>query len=438
VSLIGIVITTVMAMLFLFLLLLESFGFLTNPYVGLILFVAVPAGFVAGLVLIPLGAWWSRRRAKDGRAAEWPVVDLRVPRQRTIVAAILGLTLLNVAIVSLAAYGGIHYMESAQFCGTTCHVTMEPQWSAYQVAPHSRVPCVDCHVGPGAGALVQSKLAGTRQLYKVVTGTVPKPVPSPRDMRPARDTCESCHWSEKFHGDRTRTLREYADDEQNTETTTVLVMHVGGGSSRLGVGTGIHWHMNIDNRIEFVASGENEDVIPYVKLTDRAGKIKEFFAEGVTPAQIEVGRLQRMDCMDCHNRPAHTFDSTPERAIDRRIALGVIPRELPFVRREAVAAMKKTYASRDEALAGISTHLRQFYAPRSGSSEAVVARAIAGAQDAWMRNVFPAMSVSWAHYPNNIGHVDFPGCFRCHDDSKKAKDGSVIRQDCELCHAMPQ
>ena len=440
VSLIGIVITTVMAMLFLALLLLDLLGYLTNPYVGLILFVAVPAGFVAGLLLIPLGAWWAaRRRRLDPSALEWPVMDLRVPRQRAVAISVLSLTFLNIVFVSMAAYGGVHYMETAEFCGTTCHVTMEPQWAAYQVAPHSRVACAQCHVGPGAGALVESKLAGTRQLFQVVTRNVTKPVPSPRSMRPARDTCENCHWSEKFHGDRAKTIREYADDESNTESATTLVLHVGGGSARLGVGTGIHWHMNIDNQIEFVTTDEAGAEIPYVKLTDRTGTVKEYIAEGVTPGQIAAGTRQRMDCMDCHNRPAHTFDATAERAIDRRIAQAMIPRELPFVRREAVAAVKEEYAGRDEAFTAIAKRLQDFYRSRTPSSDArLVARAVTATQDAWARNVFPQMRVTWGTYPNNIGHLDSPGCFRCHDDTKKAKDGSVIRQDCELCHAMPQ
>jgi nitrate/TMAO reductase-like tetraheme cytochrome c subunit len=438
-SLIGIVITTVMAMLFLGFALLDLLGYLTNPYLGLILFVALPAGFIAGLILIPLGAWrTARRRRQDPTVGEWPVIDLRIPRHRAILLTVVALTLVNILIVSIGAYGGVHYMESAEFCGTTCHVTMEPQWAAYQIAPHARILCVDCHVGPGTGALVESKFEGTRQLFQVVTGNVPKPVPSPRTMRPARDTCERCHWSEKFHGDRVKTVREYADDEANTETATNVVLHVGGGSSTLGVGTGIHWHMNIDNRIEFITTDKKEETIAYVKLTDRNGNAKEYVAEGVTKEQIAAGTLKRMDCMDCHNRPAHTFDATAERAIDKRMAQGLFPRELPFVRREAVTAIKEEYASRDQAFAAIATRLQEFYRSHTPSRDSrLVGRAVMATQDAWARNVFPRMRVTWSTYPNNIGHLDFPGCFRCHDDSKKAKDGSVIRQDCELCHSMP-
>jgi nitrate/TMAO reductase-like tetraheme cytochrome c subunit len=439
VSLLGVAATTVMATLFLVLLFLDLLGYITNPYFGLILFVALPVGFVGGLVLIPVGAWWAaRRRRRDVSLDEWPVIDLRVRRQRIILATALVLTVINVVIVSMAAYGGVHYMETAAFCGTTCHVTMEPQWAAYQAAPHSRVPCVDCHVGPGAGALVESKLAGTRQLAQLVTNRVPRPVPSPRSMRPARDTCENCHWPEKFHGDRARTVREYADDEANTEAVTTLILHVGGGSARLGTGSGIHWHMNIDNRIEFITTDEEDGTISYVRFTDRSGNVKEYMSDGTAKQQLDGATLKRMDCMDCHNRPAHTFDATAERAIDRRIAEGLIDRDLPYVRREAVAAVKAEYSSREHALAGIAKRLQDYYGSRPQSSDSrSVRRAVSAAQDAWATNVFPRMRVGWGTYPNHIGHADSPGCFRCHDGSKKAGDGSVIRQDCELCHALP-
>ena len=435
VSLLGIGLATTMAVLFVVLFLLEAVGAIENPYIGLLVFVTVPLLFVIGLLLIPIGIWWSaRRRRLYPERSEWPTIDLRNPQHRRVTVAVLALTLINVVIVSIAAGGAVHYMDSSQFCGRVCHTTMEPEYVAYQVWPHARVACAECHVGPGAGALVQAKLAGTRQLYHVLTNQVPTPVPPPEQLiRPARDTCERCHWPEKFHGDKLRMIREYANDEKNTESVTTLQLHVGGGSARAGVGSGIHWHMNLANRVEFVA--EKGD-IPYVRLTDRSGRVREFVAEGRTPAQYSSAPLQRMDCMDCHNRPAHTMFFTPERAIDTAIAQGVMPRDLPFVRREAVAAVSATYGDRQAALDGIAMRLQEFYRSRPGVDTGLVKRAVAGAQDVWANNVFPAMRVKWGTYPNNIGHVDAPGCFRCHDDSHKANDGSVIRQDCELCHSV--
>jgi nitrate/TMAO reductase-like tetraheme cytochrome c subunit len=436
VSLLGIGLATTMAVLFLVLLLLEGVGAIENPYIGLLVFVTVPVLFVVGLLLIPLGTWWSaRHRRLHPERSEWPTIDLRNPQHRRVTVAVLALTLVNVVIVSIAAGGAVHYMDSSQFCGQVCHTTMEPEYAAYQVWPHARVACAECHVGPGAGALVQAKLAGTRQLYHVLTNQVPTPVPPPEQLiRPARDTCERCHWPEKFHGDKLRVIREFANDEKSTESVTTLQLHVGGGSTRAGVGSGIHWHMNLDNRVEFVAE---QGEIPYVRFTDRTGRVREFVAEGRTQGQYASAALQRMDCMDCHNRPAHTMFFTPERGVDTAIAQGLIPRDLPFVRREAVAAVSATYGDRQAALDGIAMRLQQFYASRSEVDTGLVKRAVAGAQDIWAHNVFPAMRVKWGTYPNNIGHVDAPGCFRCHDDSHKANDGSAIRQDCELCHTAP-
>jgi hypothetical protein len=254
-------------------------------------------------------------------------------------------------------------------------------------------------------------------------------------MRPARDTCEGCHWPEKFHGDEVKTIREYAEDETNSETVTPLTLYVGGGSARLGVGTGIHWHMNLDNQIEYITTDPKRENIPYVLLRDRNGTVREYTVGTVTPEKLAAGERRRMDCMDCHNRPAHTFSYTPERAVNDAMAQGRIPKELPFVRREALAAVTEEYADRQTALGRIAARLREHYRAQPATDAQLLERAIAGTQDVWARNVFPAMKVTWGTYTNHIGHLDTPGCFRCHDDEHKSKDGKVIRQDCTLCHS---
>lgn len=438
VALVGIALASAMAVLFAVLFLFEAFGFVHSPYFGLLLFVAVPAAFVLGLLLIPIGVRLDvRRRHRDPHAppADWPVVDFRIARQRRIIAVVVLITVVNLVVLSIASYGAVHYMETAGFCGQVCHTTMEPQFAAHQSGPHTRVACVECHVGPGVGALVESKLAGTRQLWQVARRNVPKPIASPVEtMRPARDTCEQCHWSEKFHGDEVKTIREYAEDEKNTETVTPLTVHVGGGSAKLGVGTGIHWHMNLDNEIEYVTTDATRETIPYVRLRDRNGTVREYVVDGTTSEKLAAGERRRMDCMDCHNRPAHTFAFTPERAVNDAIAQGRIPRDLPFVRREALAAVTEDYPNRQAGLERIAARLRDHYRDQSSVDSRLVDRAIAGTQDVWARNVFPAMNVKWGTYPNHLGHIDTPGCFRCHDDEHKSKDGRVIRQDCALCH----
>ena len=428
-----------MAVLFVVLLLLEAFWLVHSPYFGLLLFVAVPAAFALGLLLIPVGFRLEarrRRRSPGPPPPDWPVFDLGIPRQRRIIVLFVVATIVNLVLLSMASYGAVHYMESVQFCGQVCHTTMEPQFAAHQRGAHARIPCVSCHVGSGVGAAVESKMAGSRQLWQLATDRVPKPVPSPvHSMRPARDTCEQCHWPEKFHGDEVRTIREYADDGKNSETVTPLTIYVGGGSAKLGAGTGIHWHMNLDNEIEYVTTDARRETIPYVRLRDRSGTVREYVVDGLTPETLAAGERRRMDCMDCHNRPAHTFDFTPERAVDNALAQGRVPRELPFVRREVLAAVTVDYPDRRAALDTIASRLRAYYSgPRAADSQ-LVERAVAGAQDVWAGNVFPAMKVKWGTYTNHIGHVDTPGCFRCHDDEHKAKDGRVIRQDCTLCHS---
>jgi hypothetical protein len=422
-------IVTAMAVLFLVLLLLETLGYLTNPYLGLLVFVAVPAIFVAGLILIPLGMWRTSRRMKrtpEAPPPEWPVVDLRNPRHRGAAVAILALTIVNLVLVSMAAYGSVHYMESNAFCGQVCHTTMEPQAVAHRDFPHAAVACTRCHIGSGTEAFLEAKLAGTRQLVHVITGNVPKPVPPPADLiQPADTTCGSCHSPIMQGGDTLRVLRSFADDEANTESVTTLRMRVGTPET-----SGIHRHLALD--IEYAAADAARSAIPFVRARYPDGTAREFAAEG---AARPAGAMRRMTCTDCHNRPAHTFHPTPGRAVDAALAEGRLPRDLPFLRREAVAAVSAEHRDRAEGLEEIERRLRAFYAARPDADPGLVSRAVTGAQQVWTHHVFPAMNVSWGTYPNHTGHTESPGCFRCHDE-RAAPDGRTIGQDCELCHVI--
>jgi hypothetical protein len=440
-SAVGAVLSLIGGALFLTFFAIDLIGFHFSPYAGILFFIIFPSIFVAGLMLIPVGAWLRRRKPASAGPMTWPRLDLNDVRHRRWTFFVIVATVVNVVIVSLAAYSGVEYMDSVQFCGQVCHEVMEPEYLAYQDGPHSRVGCVQCHIGPGASWFVRSKMSGARQLFAVAFNTHSRPIPSPvHNLRPARETCEQCHWPEKFHGDKVRVIREYADDEANTETTTVMDIHVGGGSEKLAIATGIHWHMNVANRIEYIATDDKRQVIPWVRLEDRLGNVREYTVEGTTPEDLAKGERRVLDCVDCHNRPSHPFDATPEKAVDRRIATGEIPRALPFVRREAVAAIKAKYDSQTAGLDAIAQRLREFYRTTYQdvymSRRQEVERAVSGAQQAYRRNVFPAMNVTWGTYANNIGHMDFPGCFRCHDDSHKTKEGKTIGQDCELCHKM--
>jgi len=434
VAIAGELITTATAVVFVALTIAALAGlFVHNPYAGLVIFVAIPALFVVGLLLIPLGMWLEERRLrlKPDETADWPVFDFRRASVRRTALAITALTAVNIVIILLAGYGSLHWMESPQFCGQVCHTPMHPQFTAWGNATHSRVACVDCHISEGASGFVHAKLSGVRQLVHVITNNVPKPIPPGAEMPPGAQaqTCGACH-RPALRGDLIRTISEFADDETSSETITTLLLHVGGGSSS---SRAIHWHADPRVRVEYVATDAERQTIPYVKVTDANGQVKEYRAADATDQAIAAGTRHTMDCVDCHNTVGHPIAATPERAIDREIAALPASRTLPFARREGVRLVKEPYDSEDAALAAIDRELRKFYQSRK-ADEAVLNQTIAAFQNAYRRNVFPTMKVTFGSYPDNRGHVTSNGCVRCHDESHEAKDGSKISGDCEYCH----
>ncbi|HJZ73466.1 MAG TPA: NapC/NirT family cytochrome c [Vicinamibacterales bacterium] len=432
----GVIITTTSAVVFIALVIAMLIGMLDNPYAGLIVFVALPALFLLGLLLIPIGVRLERRALQTDPTAsvEWPVIDLRRADVRRNTLLIVALTGVNIVIVLLAGYGGLHWMESPAFCGQVCHTTMHPQFIAWQNASHANIPCVKCHIGEGAAGFVHAKLSGVRQLVHVWTGRVPKPVPPGALMPPGaqQQLCLGCHQPDRIVADRISVIREYADDETNSETTTFLQMYIGTASRS---GRSIHWHANPAVRIEYVATDDKHQTIPYVRVTDANGQVKEYVAPDTKEDAISAGQRETMDCMDCHNTVGHPIAPTPEKAVDGAIAAGRVSRKLPFARREAVRLMT-AHASDDDA-AAIERDLRKFYESQHGAADQQdLTRTVAALQELHRTNVFPAMKVTWGSYPNNKGHITSDGCFRCHDGSHAAKDGSTINSDCEYCHKM--
>ena len=412
-----------------------------HPYAGIILFLVLPGIFVAGLVLMPLGVVWHRRRlrARDELPSAYPRIDMHAPAFRHGMGLVAGASVLNVAILSTASYKGVEHMDSAQFCGATCHSVMAPEYTAYLGSPHSRVACVECHIGQGASWFVRSKLSGTRQVFAVTFNTHSRPIPSPvKHLRPARETCEHCHWPQKFHGDKFLVRTKYQSDEKNTRLTTVLVLKVGGRAWQHSVGIHGH-HLDDKERIAYVATDGKRQVIPKVTYLDDTGRTVEFNSTEVkaTPEQLAAGEQRRMDCMDCHNRPSHTFE-LPDRAVDRAMSAGEISIELPYVKKKGVELLRVEYPDRATAVGKIAAGLTDFYRgsyPETyANHRALVEAAAQRLVEIYGRNVFPGMNVTWGTYPNNIGHEDFLGCFRCHDDSHKAADGRTITQDCSACH----
>jgi nitrate/TMAO reductase-like tetraheme cytochrome c subunit len=427
--------------------LVEIFGRLNdNPYLGIIFFLLLPALFIAGLALIPVGVFVRRRKLqKAGEIpAEFPKVDFNDPMFRHGVDIVLVATVANLLIVAMASYRGAAYMDSPQFCGQSCHV-MHPEYTAYRISAHSHVPCVECHIGSGAGSYVRAKVNGTKQLIEVALHPLapiapkfildyPTPIPSPvTSLRPARDICEGCHTPARFVGEKLLVKSSFADDEKNTETQTVLVLHLGGQDS-LSHLTGIHGvHLG---HIEYIATDPTRTTIPWVQKRNQDGS-ETVFAASSAGSAVPQGERRVMDCIDCHNRAAHTF-VTAEDALNRAMAEGAVSPDLPWVHKESLELLKATYASEAEASTQIPRQLADFYRtqhPEVLTEKAALVRA-AGSELAtlYSQNVFPFMKVTWGTHPNHIGHMSYPGCFRCHDGDHVAKNGTSITQDCAACH----
>jgi hypothetical protein len=412
-----------------------------HPYIGLLIFLILPGIFVLSLLLIPLGIWLRRRSLLDsGRLPGiYPAIDLGLPVVRRTFEWVILATVLNLLIVGTATYRGVEYMDSTSFCGTTCHRVMIPEYTAYQNSPHSRVACVECHIGPGAGWFVRSKLSGLRQVFAVTFHTYSRPIPSPvKYLRPARETCEQCHWPQRFTGDKFLVNTSYKDDEKNTPQTDVLLLKVGGRTWKGSVG--IHGrHLADTTRIRYISTDAERQTIPVVYYTDDQGKTTEFISSDAKPTQQQLaqGEHRDMDCVDCHNRPTHAFDM-PESAVDKQMSLGRISPELPYIRKKAVEVLKVDYPTRDVAQQRIVDEFNNFY--RTNYPEIYQTRRTlvqqAGEEVAsiYLRNIFPDMRLTWGTHPNNLGHNDSPGCFRCHDGSHTSADGQTITNDCSACH----
>jgi nitrate/TMAO reductase-like tetraheme cytochrome c subunit len=431
----GALIATAASVVFIALLIAMLTGLLENPYAGLVVFIAIPALFVLGLLLIPVGVRLDRRTrlAEGDTRDDWPVIDFRNAHVRRTALAITALTAVNVVILLLAGYGSLHYMDSPAFCGQACHKPMHPQFTAWQNASHARIPCATCHISEGAKGFVHAKLSGVRQLVHVVTNSIPEPIPPGTGMPSGAQAvlCLGCHQPERIAGDQIRLIREYADDEANTETLTILQMHTGATSVS---GHAIHWHADPKVRVEYVATDERRQTIPFVRVTDASGKVKEYATPEATD-QIRSGETRTMDCIDCHNTVGHPIAPTPEKGVDGAIAAGRVSRQLPHVRREAVRLMTAHASDATDAAPAIERELREVYASRRGpNDQQALAQAVGALQALYSTNVFPAMKVKWGTYPNNKGHMTSDGCFRCHDGTHEAKDGSTINADCEYCH----
>ena len=420
------------------------FGF-GGSYIGIFIYLVLPAFMIIGLLLIPIGMRINRKKARkaksEGRELNWPILDFNNVAVRNASTIFIVGTVFLLIISSIGSYEAFHYTESVEFCGKLCHEVMEPEYVTYHGSSHERVACVECHVGAGAGWYVKSKLSGMYQVYSVLAKKYPKPIPTPiENLRPARETCEECHWPEKFYDRKLRVEHSFLADDNNTEQIVHLQIKTSSKATVHGMEKGIHQHISPNVKIEYKAVDHDRQIIPWVKYTNtKTGESQTYTDSDYPLSQVELDTLETrvMDCLDCHNRPSHNY-RVPQNFIDQSMAEGRISKTLPSIKLIAMMALYQEYPTKDSAFTAISSQVREYYElvePEVLENRtAEVEQAIAEIQDQYAHNFFPLMNVSWKYYPNNVGHMETDGCFRCHNDRHAAESGKVISKDCNMCH----
>jgi nitrate/TMAO reductase-like tetraheme cytochrome c subunit len=432
-SLTGLVVVVGSIFSFFLLLLLDTLAHYSNPYVGILTYLVAPGFLVIGLTLGLLGALLRRRQVVKTSGPLPPIrIDLTRPRDRRLLGFFLVGSVIFLMISALGSYQTYHFTESVSFCGEACHGVMKPEHVTYLNGPHARVACAECHIGKGANWYVRSKLSGTYQVYATLADKYPRPIPTPvKNLRPAQETCEECHWPKKFVGNLEHTFVSYLGDETNTPFTVRMLIKVGGADPTHGPEGGIHWHMNVRNKIEYIATDEARQKIPWVRMTDAQGVVTEFRLAKFTNT-VDEASVRRMDCMDCHNRPAHRYQ-TPNAAVNLAMSFGTVNPALSYIKTNALYALTRPYTNDTQAREGIATILSERY-----PNEPRIRPVIDAVQQIYTNNFFPEMKASWKVYPDNIGHKDWPGCFRCHDGAHKTADGkrTIKANDCNACHTI--
>jgi nitrate/TMAO reductase-like tetraheme cytochrome c subunit len=416
----------------------------TNPYVGVVTYLVFPVFLVIGVLLIPVGMIWDwarRRKGKEAKGQLFPVVDFNLPHHRNAFLTFIIGAALFVMVSAIGSYQAYNFTESPTFCGKLCHEVMKPEYMAYQASPHARVSCAECHIGAGAGWFVKSKLSGLYQVYATLADKYPQPIPTPvKNLRPSRDTCEECHWPEQFYGSQQKVITHYLPDENNTKYELNLLIKIGGGNPLTSKASGVHWHTYLTHDIEFISTDERQQVIPWFRAKDRlTGEVRVYVDEENPPSEELLATAKRhlMDCMDCHNRPTHIFRS-PKAILNEAIAEGRIPKDLPMIKYIGVEALSQEYETTDEALDKIAESVWNYY--KENYPEIVKTRseditnAVHELQARFQTAIFPEMKVNWKAYPDNIGHLYFPGCFRCHDGKHVTRYGERLSADCKTCH----
>lgn len=413
-----------------------------SPYFGIITYIIMPVGVIIGLLLIPIGML-RERRIRDRKTTSLLyslTIDFTNPRHRNAFIAFLIVTAIFLIGTAVGSYQAYHYTETVDFCGRVCHTIMQPEYTAYQQSPHARVTCAECHVGQGASLYVKSKLSGAYQVYAAVMHIYPRPIPTPiKNLVPARETCEQCHWPEKFYGEQETEIHRYRADETNTDWKIDMLLNVGGRQSMASEHSGIHWH--IANQVAFIATDSARQDIPWVQVTYEDGSQETYNSmwNPLPDSTIATSEKRIMTCIDCHNRPTHIFKS-PMDIVDEAITSGDISPQLPYIKQQAVYALRKDYTNKDSALTSIEQQIRSYYRQNypevTDTLRAEINQAVTTLQTAYSNNFFPYMKVRWDTHKQNIGHFADLGCFRCHNGNMADDAGDTITHDCNACHSI--
>jgi len=349
------------------------------------------------------------------------------------------LTVFVVLAAMIAVTNVWEVTNSSSFCGLTCH-TMPPEYTTHQNTSHARVTCEECHLGrTELGTAIGRKIEYSWQTgTALVFNTYEFPIRA-RNMRPARDVCETCHLPEQFSNDTLVEFKNFAADENNTLTYTYLILKTGGGSKREGLGNGIHWH--IENPVDYIALDEERQQIPYVRVQNEDGSFTEYVdtESGFDAGSIDESQLLRMDCMTCHNRTAHTILS-PAESLDQLMAQRVVSPMIPEIKGKALEVLEVKYENEESALnaiAGLEAYYKDKHNEYYTNNKEQIASAIAALQTYYKENVFLKQKVDWETHPDNSQHSDSPGCFRCHDGKHLSIQNESVRLECNLCHSIP-
>jgi nitrate/TMAO reductase-like tetraheme cytochrome c subunit len=377
---------------------------------------------------------------------------LRLPSSRRgLFALLLVLTALG-GVATFSAVSLLNWTETADFCGR-CH-TMAPELAAYEAGPHRDVACAECHVEPGITGWIKAKMAGTRQLVEVVLGTFPTPIPPPdhANLPSSSDTCQKCHAVEAHAVAALKTETVFAEDEVNTRQFVGLMIRPSGGDV-FDVNKSVHWH--VLRTVNFNSPDENAARIDLVEETEDDGTVEQFISQSrirdvanAAPDIADVKASERqttMSCYDCHNRVGHPIPN-PRVGLDYDLSTGAIDPSLPYIKREGMGILWNSYpddAAADAAADGLEAFYQLNYPDVAQTKAAQINTAVDELKVLYRLTATPEMKVTAKTYPDNLGHLDFPGCFRCHDGGHFLVENGIVTKKtipstCDTCHTFPQ